>query len=283
MLRASKALIQNAKSSPKMPHIEALRPLYDLNVHPRIGQVFMIAGRSGAMKSTFALWLTESWGLDTLYFSADMTAFQASMKLASLRTQKDLDTIESDIRKGDGRQYIDALEGTKVQFSFHTPIRWNRVVDEINAWVVAHNRFPQVIVLDNLMDIEGAESDYSEQMFAMQAVSDLSRETGATVLILHHASDKSQDATYRPFRPPSRKEVKGGLSEKPEMSLGIAFNPNTMEFHVSPIKNRLGFQDPTANTFATLGVTPETNTFYDRGAYEADLTVATTEGIDNGS
>jgi len=248
-----------------MPRVEALQPLYDLGVTPRHGQVVMVAGRSGSMKSTFALWLVEQWGLDTLYFSADMTAFQASMKLASLRTQQRIERIEEAVRKDGAGEFERALEGTRVQFSFHTPIRWERVMDELNAWVTAYNRFPQVIVLDNLMDIEGAEADYSEQMFAMQVVSDLSRETGATVLILHHASDKSWDAAGKPFLPPGRQEVKGGLSEKPELSLSVAFNPNTFELNVAPIKNRLGFQDPTAATFATFGVVPETNLFYDRG------------------
>lgn len=262
MLGASQALVQNSTSAPSMPYVEGLRPLYDLGCSPRRGEVIMIAGRSGSGKSSFALWLAEMWKLDTLYFSADMSARQASSKLAALLTQQTVDEVEAGMLTDRRNHYLEALERSRIKFSFRSPIRWETVIEELNTWVTLHNRFPEVIVIDNLMDVEGAESEYSEQMFAMQAVSDLSRDTGATVLILHHASDKSWEADSRPFRPPSRKEVKGGLSEKPEMSLGVAVNNNTSDFHIAPIKNRMGFQDPTGNTFATLQSNLAKNTYW---------------------
>jgi len=245
-----------------MPYVEGLRPLYDLGCSPRRGEVIMIAGRSGSGKSSFALWLAEMWGLDTLYFSADMSARQASAKLAALLTQQTVDEVEAGMLTEDRNHYLEALEESRIKFSFRSPIRWDTVIQELNTWVTLHNRFPEVIVFDNLMDFENAESEYTEQMFVMQAVSDISRDTGATVLILHHASDKSWEADSRPYRPPSRKEVKGGLSEKPEMSLGVAVNNTVNDFHVAPIKNRMGFQDPTGNTFATLRSDPSKNMFW---------------------
>ena len=222
----------------------------------------MIAGRSGSGKSSFALWLAQMWGLDTLYFSADMSARQASSKLAALLTQQTVDEIEAGMLTEKRDHYLEALEESKIKFSFKSPIRWDVVIQELNVWVTLHNRYPEVIVIDNLMDVEGAESEYSEQMFVMQAVSDISRDTGATVLILHHAPDKSWEADARPYRPPSRKEVKGGLSEKPEMSLGVALNNTVNDFHIAPIKNRLGFTDPTGNTFATLRADPAKNMYW---------------------
>lgn len=252
MLGASQALVQNSTSAPSMPYVEELAPLYELGAAPRRGEVIMIAGRSGSGKSSFALWLAQMWGLDTLYFSADMSARQASSKLAALLTQRTIAEVEAGMLTDDRDHYLEALERSRIKFSFKSPIRWDVVIEELNTWVTLHNRYPEVIVFDNLMDFENAESEYSEQMFVMQAVSDISRDTGATVLILHHASDKSWEADSRPFRPPSRKEVKGGLSEKPEMSLGVAVNNTTGDFHIAPIKNRMGFQDPTGNTFATL-------------------------------
>lgn len=221
----------------------------------------MIAGRSGTMKSTFALWLVSNWNLPTMYFSADMSAFQASTKLAAHKTQRTVEEVEQGMRSGAAEEYMEALAESKIQFSFKSPIRWEAVIEELNAWVTLYNEYPKVIVIDNLMDVEGAEAEYSEQMLVMQVVSDLSRETGATILVLHHASDKSWDARSYPYRPPSRDQVKGGLSEKPELSLGVAINNETKDFHVAVIKQRMGPQDPTANTFATLKVDPSRNTF----------------------
>lgn len=263
MLGASSALVQNAASSPRMPHVEGLQPLYDFGCTPRQGEVVMIAGRSGNMKSTFGLWLVENWKLPTLYLSADMSPFQASTKLAAHLSQKTVAEVEEDMRDPEMREYhMDRLNESKIRFSFKSPIKWDVVLAELNAWVTLFNEYPKVIVFDNLMDIENAESDYSEQMFAMQNISDLSRDTGATILVLHHASDKSWDAISHPYRPPSRNEVKGGLSEKPELSLSVAINNETNDFHVAVIKQRMGPQDATANKFATLRVNPETNTFW---------------------
>lgn len=262
MLGASQALVQNTSQPAALPLVEELTPLYDLGVAPRRGEVIMIAGRSGSGKSSFALWLTEQWGLDTLYFSADMSARQASSKLAAMLTDTPVGEVENGMVNGDQAYYLEALERSRIKFSFRSPIRWDHAIEEINTWVTLHNRYPEVMVFDNLMDFENAESEYSEQMFVMQALSDLSRETGATILILHHASDKSWDADSRPFRPPSRREVKGGLSEKPEMTLSVALNNQVNDFHVAPIKNRMGFQDPTGDSFATLVTDPTKNRYW---------------------
>lgn len=262
MLGASQALVQNTSQPMALPLVEELTPLYDLGCTPRRGEVIMIAGRSGSGKSSFALWLTEMWKMDTLYFSADMSARQASSKLAAMLTDTPVGEVENSMVNGDQDYYLKALSGSKIKFSFRSPIRWDYAIEEINTWVTLHNRYPEVLVFDNLMDFENAESEYSEQMFVMQALSDLSRETGATVLVLHHASDKSWDADNRPFRPPSRKEVKAGLSEKPEMTLSVALNNQVNDFHVAPIKNRMGFQDPTGDSFATLTTDPAKNRYW---------------------
>lgn len=261
-LSAADAISQSGTTSPKLPHLDGLAPLYRMGVEFRQGQVVMVAGRSGSMKSSFTLWLVETMGLETMYFSADMSASQASLKIGAMRTQQTTDQVERQML-GEGREeIIEELRGSKVRFSFKSPIRPEDIILELNAWVTMHNAYPQAIVIDNLMDVEGAEADYSALTFAMQILSDLSRETGASIFVLHHASDKSWEADSQPYRPPSRKEVKYGLSEKPELSLGVAINNQTNDFHIAPIKQRLGFQDPTANTFATIRVIPEKNFFH---------------------
>jgi hypothetical protein len=119
-----------------------------------------------------------------------------------------------------------------------------------------------VIVFDNLMDFEGAESDYTEQMSVMSNVTELARSTGATVILLHHASDKSWEAKADPWAPPSRDQVKGGLSEKPELSLSVALDPTSMEYKVACIKQRMGPCDPTARSYVSLRCEPEKTRFH---------------------
>lgn len=221
----------------------------------------MLAGRSGSQKSGLALFWTARMNLPTLYFSADMSAYQASIRLACSLLGMTTEQVEARYKRPEGRaEIIAALSPLNLNFSFG-PITWRGVEDEMTAYVELYDAFPEVIVIDNLMDIEGTESDYTMQMAAMQSISDLSRSTGATVIVLHHASDKSQDASSDPFSPPARKEIKGGMSEKPESVLTVALNPHNHLFQIAVTKNRMGAQDPTARTTAKFRARPAETRF----------------------
>jgi len=266
---ASQALAKNARSSPRLPEIPALRALYDYGCHPRAGELVMIAGRPGAMKSMFALWLVHNWGLDTLYLSADMSAFQASSRLAASITQRTVDEIEMDFGQGEADYAVEALQESGVRFSFRSPIWWEEMTDEINAWVTLYNRYPEAIVVDNLMDLDGGEADYQAQMFGMQVLSDLSREIGATIVVLHHAAEGTWSEGTKPHLPPARREIKNKLGEKPELTLTVAVNGTAMlngllDFHVAVVKQRMGRSDPSASEYTTLSVDPARATFYPR-------------------
>ena len=249
------------------PRLEELEPLYAGGTIPRYGEVTMIAGRSGSQKSGFALWYVESLGVPALYFSADMSPFTASSRVASTRNGINLDEIELIMSVGgeEQRALIDDLQDSKVQFSFGSPITPWQVDTELDAYVELHDAFPDVIVFDNLMDFENAESDYSAQMAVMQNVTALARDTGSGIIIMHHASDKSWDAKTDPYAPPSRNEVKGGLSEKPALSLSVSLDPDTMDFRLATIKQRMGPQDPTARRFITMRCEPELTRFHRKG------------------
>ncbi|MEU4155674.1 AAA family ATPase [Actinoplanes sp. NPDC026670] len=252
----------NAESGKELPRVPALESLYRRGVKFRQGMVVMIAGRSGTQKSGLALFLTAQMGLPSLYFSADMSAFTASSRLASMATGDLGEVVEAGMA-GEGRQkYIDALADSNIQFSFGSPITWKQVDEELEAYVELWNRFPSVIVFDNLMDFEGAESDYTEQMAVMQSATELARSTGSTVILMHHASDKTWEAKQDPWMPPSRDQVKGGLSEKPELALTVALDPHSMEYRIACVKQRMGPCDPTARSYAVVWCEPELTRFH---------------------
>lgn len=264
MLNPARALSLNADSGRKLPRVEAFEQLYAAGLDPRHGQVIMVVGRSGSQKSGFALFWVDQMNLDTLYFSADMSPFTASSRIASTRTGLNMEEIEAALKQGGEHRdmVFEALADSRITFSFGSPITWRSIDEEMDAYVELHNKFPEVIVFDNLMDFEGAESDYTAQMAVMQGATELARDTGATVIIMHHASDKSWDARTDPWSPPSRDQVKGGLSEKPELSISVALDPNTLNFNVAVIKQRQGPQDPTAKRWKTLRCEPELTRFH---------------------
>jgi hypothetical protein len=263
VLSPARSLSLNAESGRELPRIDAFQALYAMGCRPRHGEVIMIAGRSGTQKSGLALFWVASMNLPTLYFSADMSAFTASSRLASMATGDTTEMVEAGMAEG-GRfrqAYLDALASSRITFSFGSPITWRSVDEEMEAYVELWDAYPEVIVFDNLMDFEGAESDYTEQMSVMSLATELARATGATVIILHHASDKSWEAKTDPWAPPSRDQVKGGLSEKPELSLTVALDPNSHEYRIAVVKQRMGPCDPTAKRYASLRCHPEVTRF----------------------
>jgi hypothetical protein len=264
LLTPSRSLSLHAESGRELPRVPALGVLYQKGCRPRHGEVMMIAGRSGTQKSGFALWWTASMNLRTLYFSADMSAFTASSRLASMATGDTTEMVEAGMAAGGEHRarYLKALAESKMTFSFGSPITWRQVDEEMEAYVELWDAFPEVIVFDNLMDFEGAESDYTEQMAVMSNATELARATGATVILLHHASDKSWEAKSSPWDPPSRDQVKGGMSEKPELSLTVALDPTSLEYRIAVVKQRMGPCDPTAQSYVTIRCEPDKTRFH---------------------
>nr|WP_273482689.1 AAA family ATPase [Kribbella italica] len=257
----SRSLALNSESGRELPRVDAFSAIYAKGVRPRFGEVIMVVGRSGTQKSGFALFWTAQMNLRTLYFSADMSAFTASSRLASMKTNQTTEQVEQGFATNRDL-YTEALSDLNFTFSFGAPITWQQVDEELEAYVELHNSYPEVIVFDNLMDFEGAESDYTEQMAVMSNATELARATGATVILMHHASDKSWDAKADPWNPPSRDQVKGGLSEKPELSLSVALDPNTLEYKVACLKQRMGPSDATGRNFAVLRCEPDKTRFH---------------------
>lgn len=267
MLSALDALRKSANSAPELPRLPELQALYAKGCRPRQGEVIMIAGRSGNQKSGFALWWVSQMNLPTLYLSADMSNWQASIRLACSLTGLTTDEVEEAWKENShrARELEAALRASKITWRFGQ-ITYRGIDEELAAFVERTNEYPKVIVLDNLMDTEDAQSDYAAQMEVMQMCSQLAEMTGATVIIMHHASDKSFNATERGYMPPSRAEIKGGLSEKPHLSLSVALDPDLLDFRIGIIKQRMGPCDPSGNSYATIKADPARTRFHALGS-----------------
>lgn len=260
MLTATRALSLSWASAPELPRLPELEALYRNGVRFRQGQTVMIAGRPGAGKSAFALWLAVRWNLPTLYCSADMSSFDASTRIASMQQGMTTEQIEKAMAE-EGPLRDEIVNGTSslhLTFSHDSPITWTGLAHEIEAYVELWDSYPNLIVIDNLMDVEGCDTEHAMQMAAMQEFVALSRNTGSTVMILHHALENSLTEVSRP---PSRGEIANKVTQKPEVVLTVAMNPHSLLFNVACVKQRGGRQDPSASTYAPLKSQPEYNRF----------------------
>ena len=261
MLTAARSFNQSARSAPPLPMVPELQPLYDWGCTPRQGQVIMVAGRSGSQKSGFVLFWVRQMNLPTLYMSGDMTAFEASSRLVGMETREELEVIEAGLDGPDRERYQRVLDGVPITFSFSSPITFPALEAELEAQMELHNRYPAIVVIDNLMDLDGCEDDYKAQMEAMQLITAFARETGSTFIVTHHATDKSPDADALPGYPPSRKQIKNGLSEKPQLTLGVALDPEYSEFRIAALKQRAGRSDPSGRDYIRLQAFPSITRF----------------------
>ena len=258
MLSAFHSMTKKTHQNPELPRIGELDELYTYGAIPRRGEVIMIAGRSGSQKSGFALWYSIQIDERVLYMSADMNRFQASSRAAQVVLGKTMSQIEAMPQL----EVAEALEQIKVSFNFDPVITWDSLDDEIDAHVEVFNEYPGLIVIDNLMDVAGGQSDYGEQMEIMQDIHSMSRELDTTIMILHHATDKTYEAKVTPWLPPARTDIKGGMTEKPELIFGVGLDPGTHRFNVAVLKNRSGPSDPSGKKYIPLRCEPERTSFY---------------------
>lgn len=270
MLTASRSLRRNIKSAPELPRVPELDDLRNFPFHFRHGEVIMVAGRSGAGKSTFVEWLVDQMNLPTLYLSADMTPYEASVRLACSRLRMTADQIDAEVSKGGGgaERVLSALNDSRITFAFGE-ITWRGIEAQLEAYVEAWNAYPEIIVVDNLMDIENCEGDYHAQQQAMSWLTEISREIDCTMFILHHATDKSQEARQEPGRPPARHDIKNGLAEKPQSVLTVALSPYSDEFNIAVVKQRMGRQDQTAFQYVTIKAIPAEARYEKHGSSSA--------------
>lgn len=223
----------------------------------------MVAGRPGSQKSGFALYWTTMMGLPTLYFSADMSPFQASARIAGIRGGYTVEQVENMMigAPEDQEAVLRCTADVPITFSFDSPIRWDNINYELEAYVELHNEYPQVVVFDNLMDFEAGASDYTAQMEILQYLDEMKTELGVTMIVLHHATDKGKSAE-EPSQPPPRSEIKGGLGEKPENTLTVALDPNNLNLNVAVVKHRMGPCDPSGRSYKAIGGDPSRTTFF---------------------
>ena len=246
MLTASRSLRKAAAAEP-LPGVAALWRLTNDGVCVRKGELVMVVGVPNSGKSAFILWWVASLKLPTLYFSADNNAHTTVTRLLSFTTQTVRRDIESELDDQETgsimeQQYSDSLKNSSLQFVFDGSLTLKQVTAELNAYVEIYDEWPEVIVVDNLINVEGT-GDHEGQSGILSELHYLARLTGATVFVLHHASESNGQ---NPVKAPPRSAIQNKVSHYPDLVLSVAVDSVTGAFEVASIKVRGDRSDPTA-------------------------------------
>lgn len=217
----------------------------------RRSEVSMIAGEPGAGKSTLALAMALRMNVPTLYLSADTNAHTMAMRLYSMITGESQQNAEIAIEKDPEAARHKLALASHIYWSFDSSPSLGDLDDECLAIEELLGRPPELIVVDNLMDIamDGGE-EFSGMRGAMKELKFLARDTNAAVLVLHHTSE-----AFKSEPTPPRAALQGKVAQLPALILTVGQQAGLMA--VSSVKNRYGKADPSGSQPVWLQFNPE--------------------------
>lgn len=231
------------------PKENAREPLPDVlgfakyGIVVRRGQVTMVSAQPNDGKSLLTLWMCLQWallGYRSLYFSADTDEETTLRRAAATITGKTQNDIEQRMREGwDEIAHSLADLNGGVAFDFETDPSYQHIYEELVAYFELWGDYPQIVVVDNLMDVAGDNDDeYGGMRDTTRAMKRFARNTGCAVILLHHCNETDK----RENHPPARREITGKVAQKPEVILTVQLDGTIMR--VACVKNRSGPKDP---------------------------------------
>lgn len=219
----------------------------------RRGGTSVWAGHPGSFKSTFALNNLVLWARDpdfvALYVSADSDEHTVGKRCVAMQSGEPMEKIEEPIREGEYAEYLENLR--YVHFEFR-PLNMTQLEERMTAIQKMHGKFPDLVVIDNLMNMVDNPTDYSGMMTMVRDLDTLARAASSHVAILHHTHETNQKVTA-PARPQPIWELHGRIAQFPRLVLTLAAqqNPEHTQAHlmVACVKNTNGPDDRTGREY----------------------------------
>jgi RecA-family ATPase len=212
----------------------------------------LLAGHPGSFKSTFALNMLIKWArkdVTALYISADSDHFTVGKRCAAIITGDPMTTVEKTLREGGYDGQLKKLSGIYWEFR---PLDVTQIEERLIAFKQVHGKMPDVIFIDNLMNMISNPTDYSSMMTMVRDLDTLARAASSHVLILHHTHESDQNKNA-PARPQAVWELHGRVAQFPRLVLTIAAQQNSehTEAHlmVACTKNTNGPADRTGREY----------------------------------
>ena len=221
-------------------------------VHIRKAEVSMIAGPPGSGKSTLALSIAARAGVGTLYFSADTHPHTMSLRLISMLTNKDQAVVEQ-YMDNDRDWAADVLKRSQhIRWSFDSAPSLQDIEEEILAYREAIGADPELIVIDNAIDVTHDSGDeWSSLRSLMRELKWWARETEAAILVLHHTSEGVTGDPCPPMR-----SLHGKVAQTPALILTINSASSEGFMGVASVKNRYGPANPGGGNPVWLNYNP---------------------------
>jgi hypothetical protein len=224
------------------------------------GQMSMVAAGPGTGKSAFAMSIALDLGLRTLYESPDTDSWTMAVRVLAHNTGHPQSYIRACLEPGVIRPDeldVAVADAEHIQFSFDS-YTTEEIHSDVMAYGVIHGSYPELIVVDNLLNIaRGDDSDYTAMGRALDELHALAQTTGAHVMVLHHATGQYDDGN----RPIPLSGLVNKVSKLPAQILTLYRDDPHMGLCI--VKNRTGRQDPSGRLQAKIRFDGERMGFLD--------------------
>lgn len=217
----------------------------------RRGGVSMLAGIPGSYKTAVALNAVVHWtcrDVYTQYFSVDSDESTVKQRLCGIVSGDDMDEVEYKLQF-DPYHYDEKLYdvlGDKVMFEYQN-MGFESMVHHVASYDQKFGGYPDLIVIDNLIDLASGVYAFDEMQAIIKAADGLAKKTKSHVMILHHARLVTPDSGMENTAgmPPPDNQIQGRMTQFPTLVLTLGAAGNLI--NVSAVKNRFGFQYPDAS------------------------------------
>lgn len=237
------------------PLPDVYQSLARAQVRFRRSNLHMIAGAPGSMKTMFALDLVKRTDVPTLYFSNDSDEATVASRLLASRIGQPTNLVADWLTDSPefAADYLREME--MVRWSFNPSPTLEDIQLEVEAFAEIYGEYPHLIVIDVLVNVSYyADTDHGSVGEILKYLHGMARETRAAVIVVHHCTEAVGGHPC-----PPRSAIMQKRNELPVLILSVAVQGEI--FHVAPLKNRWGPQDPSGKTAIGMHVDPATCTF----------------------
>jgi hypothetical protein len=232
------------------------KALTKMDVEFRRGELSVLAAGPGTGKSLVAVNLALYGNLPALYFSADSNAATQLSRATAIITGDNVKTIKAKLREGEFTEYEPVL-GRRwwIRFNYTARPTPSEMERDLCTYYEVFGCYPHLVVVDNITNVDaGGAADAESYSFGLEGLcdylNDMARETMSHVTAMHHVTGEYSDG----LKPIPLSGVKGKIGRVPSLVLTIHKEIDGMDaraLHISPVKNREGFEDSSGETFAT--------------------------------
>ena len=208
-------------------------------VQIRTGELSVIAGAPASGKSSFALATAYRMRVPTLYICADTAAWTVTLRAIAMVSGLHQHQVESRLL-ADPHACDGALQDLKnIRWCFEPSPSLDDIDQEVAAYEEVYGRNPDLIVVDNAIDVADGPDEWQSLRRTMRELKYLAADTGAAVVVLHHVTEA---IPVPDGQAPARYSILGKDTRLPSLVLTLTNQEGWLGCAV--VKSRYSESDP---------------------------------------